>query len=58
MIKLYYEEVPYPFLCFVVKPQELMEKDMKQVHKDSYKVFLKHLCVCGPKLGFEFLEQM
>jgi hypothetical protein len=53
-----FHTTPYPSLCFVIKPQELMEKDMKQVHKDTYKVFLKHLYVCGLRFGFEFLEQM
>jgi hypothetical protein len=35
-----------------------MEKAMEHVKKEHYLVFYKHLFVCDPALGLEFLQEI
>jgi hypothetical protein len=57
-IKLYYEEVPDPRKRSTPTLQKCMEKVMEQVRKDHYLAFCKHLLVCDPTLGPNFLKEI
>lgn len=58
MMKLYYEKVIDLTFPSPSRMQELMEKAMDQVRKENYNAFLKHLPICDPIFGKEFLEQV
>lgn len=58
VMKLYYKEVLDPTFNYASRMQELMKTTMDQVRIKNYNAFLKHLHICNPILGEEFLEQV
>jgi len=56
-MKMYYEEFPLEVDHSPIKFKERMEKAMEQVKKDHYFTFYKHLPVCDPTLGTDFLRK-
>ncbi len=57
-IKLYYENVPQEGDRSPTKMHKLIEKTMEQMRKEHYLAFRKHLHVCNPNLGIEFLQEI
>ncbi len=57
-IKLYYEEFFDTQDRSPLRLQEQMERAMKQVMKDHYLAFCKHLLVCDPSMGADFLNEI
>jgi hypothetical protein len=57
-IKSYYEEVPDLRKRSTTTLQKCMEKVVEQVRKDHYLTFYKHLLVCDPTLGPNFLKEI
>ncbi len=55
---MYYEKFPLEVDCSPIKLKEWMEKAMEQVKKDHYFVFCKHLLVCDPTFGMDFLKEI
>jgi hypothetical protein len=58
VLKLYYEKIFDNGDKSIVKLQEQMERAMEQVCKDHYFTFGKHLLVCDPALGLNFLKEI
>jgi hypothetical protein len=58
VVKLYYEEVSDEKLKSPSKLLVLMDKAMDWVQKDHTSAFTKHLLVCDPTHGPEFLKQI
>jgi hypothetical protein len=58
VMKLYYEEILDENLMSPSKLQALMNKKMDQVQKDHTFAFTKHLLVCDPAIGLEFLKRI
>ncbi len=57
-MKFYYEEIQDEKLRSPSILQAHMDKAMDQVRKDHTYAFTKHLPVCDPALGLEFLKQI
>jgi hypothetical protein len=57
-VKPYYEEIHDPIKRSTTTLQKCMEKVMEQVRKDHYSPFCKHLLVCDPTLGPNFLKEI
>jgi hypothetical protein len=57
-MKLYYEKVLDLIERSTTKLQECMEKAMELVCKEHYSAFYKHLPVCDPTLGPNFLKEI
>jgi hypothetical protein len=58
VVKLYNEEVLDLTERSTCKLQEYMEKTMELVWKEHYYAFCKHLLVCDPTLGPNFLKEI
>jgi UDP-N-acetyl-D-mannosaminuronate dehydrogenase len=56
--KFYYEEVLDENLKSSSRTQALMHKVMEHVQKDLTATFTKHLSLCDPVFGLEFLKQI
>ncbi len=55
---MYYEEFPKGGEHSLIKLKECMERAMDKVKKDHYFAFYKHLHVCDPTLGPNFLKEI
>jgi len=42
----------------LLRLQEQMERTMEHVGKDHYLAFCKHLPICDPSLGVDFLKEI
>jgi hypothetical protein len=58
VVKLYCGNVPHEGDKSPTKMQKLIEKAMEQMRKEHYLAFYKHLLVCNPSLGIEFLQEI
>lgn len=57
VVKVYYEEFPKGCEYFPIKLKECMERAMDQI-KDHYFASYKHLPICDPTLGPNFLKEI
>jgi hypothetical protein len=55
---MYYEEVFDLGKRSTTTFQKCMEKAMEQVRKNHYSTFYKHILVCDPTLGPNFLKEI
>ncbi len=57
-MKLFYDEFPLKGDCSPIKLKEQMEKAIKQVKKDHYFAFCKHLPMCDLAFALDFLKEI